>query len=207
MEKSRHPTQTTGDFTHWYQRVQNNCGLVSQLCPDYKVRNSNLDFKGHFCYVTQNNFLMKLTDEVSPSQSTFIFATKLNTNFMWGFWLFQITHQVGSAQGSPDVFSSISHWHCLGCKTSPLHQGSLHGRNTGLPSPSTHSAKGPESRTPHAQLSLAAPYRGNTFPFQVTGEAKTWEAQARLTDKHTKLTQSQTLKWHLRRVTHRSSEH
>lgn len=40
-------------------------------------------------------------------------------------------------------------------------------------SPPPCSAKGPGRGTPHAQLSLAAPYTSNTFPFQVTGEAKT----------------------------------
>lgn len=93
----------------------------------------------------------------------------------------QSTHQVGSAQGSLMLSQASANCHCLGCKTSPLQQGSLHGRNTGLPSPPPHCAKGHGSRTSRAQLILAAPYRDNIFPFQVTG--KTRESQTRLTGK------------------------
>lgn len=154
--------------------------------------------KTHFCYVTQNSFLIKLTDEVSPSQSTFIFATKLDVNFMWRTWLFQITNQAGSAQGSLMLSQASATGTVWGARPAPSNKAFSMAETQGSPPRPPHCAKGPGNRTLRAQLCLAAPYRGNIFPFQVTGEAKTREAQARLTGKHTKLTQSQTLKQHLR---------
>lgn len=85
-----------------------------------------------------------------------------------------------------------------GARPVPSNKALSIAETQGSPPHLSHCAKGPGSRTRHAQLSLAAPYRGNIFPFQVTGEAKIREAQARLTGKHTKLTQSQTLRQHLR---------
>lgn len=58
-----------------------------------------------------------------------------------------------------------------GARPAPSNKALSMAKTQGSPPPC--SAKGPGSRTPHAQLSLAAPNRGNTFPFQVTGEAKT----------------------------------
>lgn len=103
------------------------------------------------------------------------------------------THQVDSAKHQQLARSE-------GCKTSPLQQGSLHGRNTGILSPSTPLSQGIWQQNTTCPAQSPAPCRGNTLPFQVTGDAKTREAQARLAGKHTKPTQSQTLKQHLSQI-------
>jgi len=135
-EKPRCPIQTTGDFTHWYQRIQTNHSLMSKLCHDCRGRNPNIRLQKA---PLLRHPKWKLSDKTQGWGLTMPvnlhICNTVGHKLLWSIWLFQIYWSSWPSTKISDVSSSVSHWHCLGWKTSLLKQGCLQGRNAGLHSP------------------------------------------------------------------------
>lgn len=173
---------------------------MSQLLPHYRVRNSNLDL--------ERTLLLCHPKQLSDETHRWSFTKPINIYicnkaehklYVKLLMFFKLLIKLGQHKDLWCFLKQSATGTVWGVKSVPSNKALSMAETQGSPRPSPQCAKGFGSRTSHAQLSPAAPYRGNIFPFQVIGEAKTRGAHTRLTGMHTKLTQSQKFKQHLRR--------